>query len=255
MLDAELALALDLADRADEITMGRFRALDLRVEDKTDLTPVSEADRAAEDALRKALAQARPDHAVVGEESGASGPADATHRWILDPIDGTKGYVRGLPVWATLIGLEVEGRMAVGVVSSPALGRRWWAARGSGAFANGDRLQVSAVTDLAAAHLAYPSERSFDEVGLGDEFRALAARCWRARGFGDFWSHVLVAEGAVDVGFDPTVSLWDLAPLQVIVEEAGGRFSDFAGQPRVDGGSAISSNGLLHDAVLAAFGR
>jgi histidinol-phosphatase len=251
-LGAELALALDLADAADAITLARFQALDLKVDTKPDLTPVSEADRAVEHALRDRIRSARPAHAVVGEEYGVDGPDGASHRWIIDPIDGTKGYVRGLPVWATLIALEVDGEMAVGVASAPALGHRWWAARGQGAVCDGSAIRVSAVSDLSDAHLSYGSERAFDDIGVGDRFRALAARCWRTRGFGDFWSHVLVAEGRVDVGFDPEVSLWDLAALQVIVEEAGGRFTDFTGTSRADGGSAISSNGLLHDQVLSA---
>lgn len=241
---------------ADAITMPRFRALDLRVETKPDLTPVSDADRAVEDALRTLLERARPGDAVVGEERGTSG-AESNRRWIIDPIDGTKGFVRGLPVWATLLALEEDGAIVAGVVSAPALGRRWWAARGTGAFAadagsEPAPIQVSAIAALADAQLSYPSERAFDDAGRGDQFRALAARAWRARGFGDFWSHVLVAEGSVEAGFDPEVSLWDLAPLQVIVEEAGGRFTDFDGVARVDGGSAISSNGLLHDEILAA---
>lgn len=251
-LESELALALDLAVAADTITQRRFRALDLQVETKPDLTPVSEADQAVEHEIRRMLRSARPGHAIVGEEYGVDGPETASHRWIIDPIDGTKGYVRGLPVWATLIALEIDGAMAVGVASAPALGHRWWAARSHGAFCDGSAIRVSGVRDLSDAHLSYGSERAFDDIGIGERFRALAARCWRTRGFGDFWSHMLVAEGRVDVGFDPEVSLWDLAALQVIVEEAGGRFTDFSGEARADGGSAISSNGLLHDKVLEA---
>lgn len=254
-LEDELKLALDLADAADAITMARFRSLNLQVDTKPDLTPVSEADRATEMEIRRLLAGARPTDVVLGEEYGEKGDGSAGRRWIVDPIDGTKGYVRGLPVWATLIGLEIDGVMAVGVASAPALGRRWWAARGLGAFADGQPIRVSGVSQLSDAHLSYGSERGFEDAGVGDQFRALASRCWRTRGFGDFWSHVLVAEGQVDVGFDPEVSLWDLAALQVIVEEAGGRFSDFGGVARPDGGSAISSNGLLHDDVLELLKR
>jgi histidinol-phosphatase len=248
---SDLALALDLADQADRLTMARFRADDLLVETKPDMTPVTEADRTVERVLRARLAADRPGHGVVGEELGGDGE-DRAERWILDPIDGTKNYVRGIPVFATLIALERDRVPALGVVSAPALGRRWWAARGEGAFADGRPVRVSGVADLADAQLSYSSLSGWEARGLGDRFLGLARRCWRTRGFGDFWSHVLVAEGAADVGVEPEVSLWDLAPLQVIVEEAGGRFTDLGGAARADGGSAVSSNGLLHDAVLAA---
>jgi histidinol-phosphatase len=246
----DLSFALELADLADKLTMERFRADDLVVETKPDMTPVTEADRAVERALRDRIAAARPGDGVVGEEFGADGSGDS--RWILDPIDGTKNYVRGIPVFATLIALEREGRLTVGVASAPALGRRWWAARGQGAFADGRPIRVSRVGDLADAQLSYASLSGWEQRGLGARFRGLARRCWRTRAFGDFWSHVLVAEGAVDAAVEPEVSLWDLAPLQVIVEEAGGRFTDLAGVARPDGGDAAATNGLLHDAVLAA---
>ena len=250
----DLALALELADLADDVTLGRFLAADLAVEAKPDRTWVTEADRAAEIALRQVIQASRPGHAVVGEELGAEG--DGPWRWVLDPIDGTGNYVRGVPVFATLIALQHEGEGVVGVVSAPALQRRWWAARGEGAFAaHGDdvrAIRVSGVADLAQAHLAYDDVPEFEAQGMGDAFLALLRRCWRTRGFGDFWAHVLVAEGAVDVAVEPVVALWDLAPLQVIVEEAGGRFTDLAGRPTPEGGSAVSTNGLLHDEVLAA---
>lgn len=213
---------------------------------------MTEADRAVERELRTRIAAARPGDAVVGEEYGSEG--DGARRWIVDPIDGTKNFVRGVPVWATLVALEEHGVLNLGVVSAPALGRRWWAARGEGAFANGERIGVSRIPELGDAHLAYDDVPGFEARGLGERFLALARRCWRSRGFGDFWSHVLVAEGAVDVAVEPEVSVWDLAALQVIVEEAGGRFTDLSGVPRPDGGSAVSTNGLLHDAVLAALG-
>jgi histidinol-phosphatase len=257
--DDDLALALELADLADDVTMGRFRAVDLAMERKPDTTWVSEADRAAEIALRQVILASRPGHSVLGEEHGVAGDAESPWRWVLDPIDGTGNYVRGMPVWATLIALQHEGRSVVGVVSAPALGRRWWAAQGSGAFATdlaagGDPrpLQVSAVADVGDAFLAYDDVPGFEKVGLGDAFLALCRRCWRTRGFGDFWSHMLVAEGVVDVAVEPEVALWDLAALQVVVEEAGGRFTDLSGTARPDGGSAVSTNGALHDEVLAA---
>ncbi len=231
-----LALALELADVADRTTMTRFRAHDLRVATKPDLTPVSEADEAVERALRERLA-AYPDHAVLGEEFGDSPPATETtaeFRWIIDPIDGTKSYVRGVPIWATLIGLEQAGRMTVGVVSAPALHMRWWAGLGMGAFRDGERLTVSAVGALADAQISFAWDTSerFHALGVGERLLALSHRCWRTRGIGDFWQHLLVAEGAFDIAIDPIVSRWDIAALVPILEEAGGRWSTLDG--RVD---------------------
>jgi histidinol-phosphatase len=247
---ADLQLALELADLADAVTLERFRASDLVVETKPDLTPVSEADRAVEQLLRKRIAEERPAHAVLGEEFGVGDGPAATTRWIVDPIDGTKNYVRGIPVYATLIALERDGALSVGVASAPALGRRWWAARGAGAFADGVPLRVSRVAKLEDAQLGHSSVSSWADHGLTERFLELERRCWRGRGFGDFWTHMMVAEGACDVAAEPEVSLWDVAAVQVIVEEAGGRFTNLAGLPRADGGSAVSSNGLLHDEVL-----
>jgi histidinol-phosphatase len=247
---ADLQLALELADLADAVTLERFRATDLVVETKPDLTPVSEADRAVEQLLRKRIAEERPAHAVLGEEFGTGDGPAATTRWIVDPIDGTKNYVRGIPVYATLIALERDGALSIGVASAPALGRRWWAARGAGAFADGVALRVSRVTRLEDAQLGHSSVSSWADHGLTERFLELERRCWRGRGFGDFWTHMMVAEGACDVAAEPEVSLWDVAAVQVIVEEAGGRFTNLAGLPRADGGSAVSSNGLLHDEVL-----
>ena len=246
----DLGLALELAELADGITLERFRASDLVVETKPDLTPVSEADRTVEQLLRKRIAEERPAHAVLGEEFGVGDGPAATTRWIVDPIDGTKNYVRGIPVYATLIALERDGALSVGVASAPALGRRWWAARGAGAFADGVPLRVSRVAKLEDAQLGHSSVSSWADHGLTERFLELERRCWRGRGFGDFWTHMMVAEGACDVAAEPEVSLWDVAAVQVIVEEAGGRFTNLAGLPRADGGSAVSSNGLLHDEVL-----
>jgi histidinol-phosphatase len=256
----DLALALDLAAAADMITIGRFRAVDLAVETKPDLTPVTDADRAVEQAIRDILASRRAEDAVVGEEYGDTTGADGSRRrWIVDPIDGTKNFVRGAPVWATLIALQVDGETVVGVVSAPALGRRWWAARGSGAFvaendAEPRRCTVSKVAALDDAFLSYSSLTGWAERGKLEGLLDLSQRVWRTRAFGDFWSHMLVAEGVVDVSCEPEVSLWDLAALQPIVEEAGGSFTDLSGVARPDGGSVLCSNGLLHDATLAALG-
>jgi histidinol-phosphatase len=248
----DLSLALALADAADRITGAAFRRPDLAVETKPDMTPVTAADREVEQALRKELAQRRPADSVLGEEFGAD-PGGGARRWIIDPIDGTKNFVRGVPVWATLLALEEDGVLTVGVVSAPALGRRWWAGRGLGAFAGPPPtpIRVSAVSALDDALVSGGSLRTWLDRNQPDPAVALALRCWSDRSFGDFWSHVLVAEGACDIGLDPVASLWDLAPLQVIVEEAGGRFTSIEGDASADAGSGVSSNGLLHDTALA----
>lgn len=220
---------------------------------KPDATPVTDADRTAEAALRQRLAEARPDDGVVGEEEGHTGPAGAVRRWVIDPLDGTRNFLRGIPVWASLVALEDRGMPVVGVVSAPALGRRWWASQGEGAFADGRRVRVSTVANLADAQLSHDSIVEFEAFGWGEAALALERRCGRARGLGDFWSHVLVAEGAVDIAVEPEVALWDVAPLKVIVEEAGGRFSDLSGRPWAGGGSALSTNALLHPTVLDLF--
>jgi histidinol-phosphatase len=257
---ADLGLALALAAEADLITTARFTAADLHIETKPDLTPVTDADRDVEAALRRTLATARPSDAILGEEYGEDGSGGATRRWVIDPIDGTKNFVRGVPVWATLIALQVDGRTAVGVISAPALGRRWWAATGTGAWLSTDvgrtraeprRLRVSAVARLADASLSYSGLGGWAEVGRAHGLLDLAGSVWRTRAYGDFWSHVLVAEGAVDISCEPEVSLWDLAALDVLVTEAGGTFTDLAGRPGPGGGSAVASNGILHDVALS----
>ena len=233
--------------------MARFGAADLHVETKPDLTPVSDADRDVEQVIRDRLAELRPDDVVLGEEFG--GPAAATRRWIIDPIDGTKSYIRGMPTWATLIALTIEDRGVLGVVAAPALGRRWWAARGAGAFADGRPIHVSAVSELADSVLAWSGIEDWDELGRFPVLLELGRRCWRTRGIGDAWQYMLVAEGVAEIAVDPVVSLWDLAAPQVIVEEAGGRFTDFAGVATADGGAGLATNGLVHDAALAILGR
>lgn len=247
----DLQLALELADVADALSMASFRSGSLRVDTKPDMTLVTEADRAVETVLRERIAAARPGDATMGEEYGRSGE-NVSRCWYLDPIDGTSNYARGVPVFATLIALAVDGASTVGVCSAPALRARWYAVRGLGAFERGRPIRVSGVRGIADAHVSYDDVRGFEKAGRGEQFVELTRRCWRSRGFGDFWSHAMVAEGAVDVAVEPEVNPWDLAPLQVIVEEAGGRFTDLAGAARFDGGSAVSSNGLLHEAVLDA---
>ena len=255
---ADLELALELAARADAITAERFGALDLRVDTKPDLTPVTDADVDVETALRAVLAAERPGDAVLGEEHGGASSLSG-RQWVIDPIDGTKNFVRGVPVWASLIALLDDGMPIVGVVSAPALGRRWWAADGLGAYRRvGDgeprRLSVSAVADLDSASLSFSSLSGWADRGIRDRFLGLTDAVWRVRGYGDFFSYCLVAEGAVDIAAEPEVKLWDLAPLDILVREAGGQFSALDGSPGPHGGSAVASNGLLHDAVLRHIG-
>jgi histidinol-phosphatase len=250
-LDDELTLALELADVADAVTMPRYRAGDLDVRWKADRTHVTEADLASESVIRAGLAKARPQHAVLGEEEGLVGDPESPWRWVIDPIDGTANFVRGIPAWGTLISLLHDGVPVVGVVSSPALGKRWWAASGLGASSLDGPLHVSEVDDFAATQLNTTGHIAWRDLGV--DLLALEAQVWRVRGFGDLWAHMMVAEGVADAAIDaPGVTLWDLAAVQVVVEEAGGRFTDLSGARTAGGGSGISSNGLLHDRVLAA---
>lgn len=255
----DLSFALALADRADEVTMRRFRSTGLGVRTKPDRSVVTEADLETERALRALIGEHRPDDGVLGEELDER--RGGTRRWILDPIDHTNNYTRGVEVFATLIALEEAGRVTIGVVSAPALGRRWWAARGQGAYTTdrrataGDgepvRMRVSAVDDLAEAHLTYAALARWERRGLVPGITALCAATRYQFGSGCFWGQMLVAEGRCDASLDPWGKLWDNAPIQVIVEEAGGRFTDLAGEPRLDRDCAIVTNGPLHDAVLA----
>ncbi|PID54447.1 MAG: histidinol phosphatase [Micrococcales bacterium] len=242
--------------------MDRFRAQDLRVESKVDLSPVSDADRAAEDVVRSQLRRTRPRDAVIGEEYEPTG--SSSRQWVVDPIDGTRNYVRGVPVWATLIALIDNGHPVLGVVSAPALQRRWWGALGSGAYAGrslsrNTRIHVSAVTDLSDASLSYSSLGGWQthrgDYGGLDGFLDLAGRCARTRAFGDFWSYMLLAEGSVDIACEPELQLYDMAALVPIVTEAGGLFTSLDGQPGPFGGNALATNGYLHDAVLAVLTR
>lgn len=249
---ADLQLALDLADAADAVTMARYGAADLQVAQKADDSPVTEADRAVEHLIREHLHAERPDDAILGEEFGATAPGSRT--WIIDPIDGTKNYLRRVPVWATLIGLRVDDIVTVGVVSAPALGRRWWAATGFGAWSTEPgstaprRLHVSSVTDIAEASFSFS-----DAIGWpAGTLDTLRTSTWRQRGYGDFWSHVLVAEGAVDIAAEPDLQPYDIAGFVPIVTEAGGMVTGWTGGDPLTAGSAVSSNGLLHNQVVDA---
>lgn len=255
-LSGDLALALELADLADAFTLPRFVAADHTLGWKNDRTEVTEVDRGTEAMLAERLLAARPSHGLFGEEHGVQGDVSSPWRWVVDPIDGTSGFVRGIPVWATLIALtHADHGPVVGVVSSPALGRRWWAARGLGSFADGRACHVSDVAELAAAQVSITFSPGWEALGLSHELTALAQAAHRARGFGDFWQHCLVAEGAVDLAVDAVgVMPYDLAAVQVIVEEAGGRFTDRHGVRTFQHDSSISSNGLLHDVAVARLG-
>jgi histidinol-phosphatase len=252
MSSADLALALDLADLCDRFTLPRYEARAEVVDWKDNLTEVTEVDRDAEAMIARRLEVDRPDHGLLGEEHGLTGATNSPWRWVVDPIDGTSGFVRGIPVWATLIALtHVDDGPVLGVVSAPALGHRWWAARGLGAFADGRECQVSNVDRLADAQVSVTFNDGWDHLGLTGALVELQQHARRARGFGDFWQHCLVAEGAVDVAVDAVgVAVHDLAAVSVIVEEAGGRFTDRLGARTIDTGTAISSNGRLHDEVI-----
>jgi histidinol-phosphatase len=257
-VNSDLALALRLADAADAVTLPRFRAADLRVSTKPDRSPVTDADTAAEEALRALIDAERPGDAVLGEEGGGA-VTDVGRLWVLDPIDGTKNFSRGMAVWATLIALTVDGVATVGVVSAPALGRRWWGAVGEGAWtsdaprAEPRRITVSAVAALGDAYLSTTDLREFRD--RRDRWLALCDAVWETRAFGDFWQHVLVAEGVLDVAVDPVANPWDLAALAPVVAEAGGRLTDLTGVDTWAGGNALTTNGALHDAALAVIGR
>ncbi len=249
----DLRLAHILADNADSITTSRFKALDLVVTAKPDLTPVTDADTAVEDAIRRTLGNARPRDAVHGEEREDTGWGP--RRWVIDPIDGTANFLRGVPVWATLIGLMEGDEVVAGVVSAPALGRRWWAAKGGGAYTGKSLLQgtpcrVSQVSRVEDASLSYSSVHGWVESGRGQQFVDLMRGVWRTRAYGDFWSYMLVAEGAVDLATEPELALHDMAALDIIVREAGGRFTSIDGADGPVGPGALASNGILHDAAL-----
>ncbi len=258
----DLSLAHVLADAADAISMSRFRARDLRVDAKADMTPVTDADRAVEESIRASLGRARPRDAILGEELGESDPHGwrGNRQWIIDPIDGTANYLRGVPIWATLIALFAGGRPVVGLVSAPALGRRWWAALGHGAYAgrnvtHASRLQVSGLRSLSEASFCYSSLNRWEADGKLDGMLSLIRRSWRSRAYGDFYGYMLLAEGALDVMVEPELSLWDVAALIPIVTEAGGTFTDLTGQPVPGNGSAVATNGPLHADVLDALGE
>lgn len=251
----DLDLALKLADQADEISLARFRALDLHVESKPDRSPVTDADRAVEAKLRETLAEYRPNDVIIGEEYENTGSADRT--WIIDPIDGTANYLRGVPVWATLIALRVNGVITTSVVSAPAMGRRWWAHRGNGAFTHDvdgsvRYLQVSKIADLEHASISYNNLQLWDQSGKLPELIKLSREVWRTRAYGDFYSYMLLAEGSIDMVAEHDLKIYDIAALVPIVEEAGGQFSDLSGPLQESSSSVLATNALLHEKMQRA---
>ncbi len=253
---ADLELALQLADIADAISLERFRALDLHVESKPDRSPVTDADRSVEQALKDLLAAKAPNDALIGEEYGNSGSASRT--WIIDPIDGTANYLRGVPVWATLIALAIDGKPVVSVVSAPAMGRRWWAAPEVGAFTKDidgstRELKVSAIAELQNASLSYNNLQLWDQAGMLPQLTELSRKIWRTRAYGDFWSYMLLAEGSVDIVAEHDLKIYDIAALVPIVEQAGGKFSALNGPLTAETSSVLATNGKLHQAATNSF--
>jgi histidinol-phosphatase len=251
----DLRLAHMIADAVDAQTMRHFNRMDFTVETKPDLTPVTVADREAEELIRAQLARARGRDAVYGEEYGETG--SGPRRWVIDPIDGTKNFIRGVPVWATLIALTEHGEPVVGLVSSPALGRRWWAAQGGGAYTGkslsaAKQLKVSQVSTLADASFSYSSLDGWRDIDRIDQFLSLTSNVWRTRAYGDFWSYCMVAEGSVDIAAEPELELYDMAALVPIVTEAGGQFTSLDGDPGCTGPNALATNGRLHSEALQA---
>ena len=252
-MNPDLELALKMAKSADDLAMSKFRALDLSIETKPDFTPVTEVDRAIETAIRETLAEQRPTDGVIGEEFPNTN-IQADRVWIIDPIDATKNYIRGVPVWGTLIALAVAGEPVVGVVSAPAMGRLWWSSPEDGAFTKDVDGSIRAINVSGVKSLADASFSFSDSVGWetfkSDALNTLTSAVWRTRGYGDFWSHLLVAEGAVDIAIEPELQSYDMAAFIAIVQGAGGKVTGAKGQSAMESGQAISTNAILHSEVL-----
>ncbi|MFM2023797.1 MAG: hypothetical protein RIR89_1189 [Actinomycetota bacterium] len=256
MKDLELALAL--ADAADAISLTRFQALDLKIETKPDRTPVTDADQSVERKIRDMISQLAPSDIVIGEEFENTG--SSSRAWIVDPIDGTANFLRGLPIWATLIALRIDSTITTSVVSAPAMGRRWWASQGEGAFTRDvdgsvRKLSVSAVSDLSDSYISYNSIQQWQRIGKEKNIENLSQQVWRIRAFGDFLSYMYVAEGAIDAASEPDLKIYDIAALVPIVQEAGGRFTDLTGELSEHSSTVLASNGLIHEAIRAELNR
>lgn len=257
----DLELALELAELADQISLPRFYSQDLVVETKPDSTPVTDADRSVEKALKEKLLSLRPHDSLIGEEFGNKGEnlhGVGSRTWIIDPIDGTANFMRGVPVWGTLIALAVDGKPVLGVVSAPAMGRRWWAAQGSGAHTKHidgrvTQITVSKVSDLEHASLSYNSLKIWDESGRLDELMTLTRKVWRTRAYGDFWAYMLLAEGTLDITSEHNLAIYDIAALVPIITEAGGIFTALDGELTTSSSSVLATNGLLHREVAELF--
>ncbi|MGZ4206998.1 MAG: inositol monophosphatase family protein [Actinomycetota bacterium] len=249
--DQELAAMQGWLDATDKVALEHFR-VDVPYRSKKDGTPVTDADVAIEDILRKAIEETYPGDAVLGEEGGSVGDPSSARRWIIDPIDGTKNFRRGIPIFATLLALEEEGEIVAGVASAPAIASRWYARKGGGAFRGGEKIAVSKVKDIPTAEICSGDVGNLADVGIEDQFAELCRRAARHRAFGDFWGHVLVAQGSMDAMVEPEVALWDLAALKIIVEEAGGKMTSLTGADRLDAGTCLTTNGHLHDEMLGA---
>jgi len=257
-ITSDLALAQELADAADAISLARFRALDLKVETKPDRSPVTDADQAVERALKAILAEHRPEDGIIGEEFGISGNID--RKWIIDPIDGTANYMRGVPVWASLIALSIEQKPVLSVVSAPALGRRWWAAPGIGAFTRDvdgsvRQLAVSGISDLEHASLSYNNLQLWDSYGYLDQLMAMSRQVWRTRAYGDFLSYMYLAEGSLDIVAEHDLKIYDIAALVPIVEQAGGQFSAIDGPLTEESSSVLATNGPLQATSMRVFAK
>ena len=248
----ELQFALDLCEEIDKYTLSSFESRQFDVMTKADLSPVTEIDREAETRIRKLIGKSFPHDSIEGEEHGVETKGNQRN-WIIDPIDGTKNFLRGVPIWGTLIALCVDDVPVMGVVSAPSLHRRWWASKGNGAFYNGKQIHVSKVDHLDLAQASFGNMNHFGPAGFEGALDKLNEKIARARGIGDFWSHMLVAEGALECGLDAVVEPYDIAPLKIIVEEAGGRFTSLKGEDTIRGGSAISSNSILHEDLRTIF--
>lgn len=252
MLDSELALALRVADAADAVSLAGFTSRSFSVMRKADKSEVTEIDRATETAITNILRLERPEHSVFGEEHGIIGPTDAKFQWVIDPIDGTSNFVRGVPVWASLIALVCDNQPVLGVVSAPAMNMRWWAHIESDAFFNGSKISVSNIDELRRASLSITVNKPWRDLDTGGSLENLQRNVSRVRGYGDFWQHMLVAQGAVDVAIDSIgLAPYDIAALVPIVQQAGGRYSDRFGEPNWRANTLITSNSLLHDPTLA----
>lgn len=244
----ELKFALELCDEIDQYTLSSFEKREFNVMTKADLSPVTEIDQETERRIRAAINESFGQDSIEGEEHGVE-KKENSRNWVIDPIDGTKNFLRGVPIWGTLIALCVDDQPVMGVVAAPSLHRRWWASVGEGAYLNHKQIHVSKVDELSQAQASFGNMSHFEPGGFPGGLDRLNGEIARARGIGDFWSHMLVAEGALDCGLDPIVEPYDIAPLKIIVEEAGGKFSSFAGENTIRGGSGLSTNGLLHDQI------